>query len=165
MKSKSSIVSSSDILKVKLADQDNLIELFKAFVRLEQTCLENNLNYLSACQIGIPISLFVFKKQETFECFCNCKYEGIGTKIKSIEQCPSILDKNLKYRTFELERFFEVDIIGHKLNLIDNSSCGLVLVEFNLREQGRNAIIFQHEIDHCNSICIDQIGKEINLFK
>lgn len=165
MKNKDRIFEVKDFLKIESVDNYSLIDLYKIFIRLELFCLENNLGSLSACQIGIFLPLFVLKRKEKFEYYFNCSYLGLGEKIKSIEECVSISDSKGKYRTFEVERFLELDIRGKKLDIIQSSkNDGLSVSDVKIKEDGKISLIFQHEIDHCFGISLLNIGKEINLF-
>jgi len=165
MKNNDLILNVENFPKVNQKNDQNLFESFDIFSRLENICRERNLFSLSACQIGVPSSLFVFRRENKFDYFFDCDYVGIGQTIQSIEQCSSIFGDSGNYRTFEVSRFFEVDISGKLLDICrEPNSSGLISKEVNFRESGRNAVIFQHEIDHCKNISISQIGKEINLF-
>lgn len=165
MKNKDRILEESNLPIPQEVQNENLVDLFKIFIRLEYVCKENNLQALSACQIGVPLSLFVFARNGSFEYYFNCSYEGLGENITCIEESCSILNEIGKYRTFEVSRFSEVDIRGKRLDIYNNVndetfSCSDIF----LKEENRNAVIFQHEIDRCRGISIGQIGKEINLF-
>jgi peptide deformylase len=165
VKNKDSILPIQQILPVNSIGRDNPVDLYKIFIRLELLCIEKGLESLSACQIGVSLPLFVFKRNGIFEYYFNCRYIGRGEKISSIEECVSISNSQGKYKTFELARFFELDIEGKRLDIGKSSNNdGFLVSEVNFRETGKNALIFQHEIDHCSGISLLDIGKEINLF-
>lgn len=165
MKKNEIILKQEEKLQINQISNEKLVDLFKIFVCLEQICLKNRLESLSACQIGIPLEAFVIFRNQKFGYFFNCSYDGIGEKITSIEECSSIVDNFGKYKTFEVSRFLEIDIHGKMLDISNSpSDDGFVVTEVNFRTSGKQSILFQHEIDHCKGVFISSIGREINLF-
>lgn len=165
MKKNEIILKQEETLKINQVSSEKLVDLFKIFICLEQICVEKGLESLSACQIGIPLSAFVIFRNQKFEYFFNCSYDGIGDKITSIEECCSVVDAFGKYKTFEVSRFLEIDIYGKMLDISRSpSDDGFVVTDINFRASGKQSILIQHEIDHCEGIFISSIGKEINLF-
>lgn len=155
------IVPVDEIPQATEALTDNLIDLFKLATKLEQVCFSKNGIGISAVQVGIPIKFFVINRNNSFEYYLNCDYEGYGEKVKSIEGCLSLLDKDGNTRRFEVERYSEVTVKGKQLIITDSSS--LELKDINLVEKGLYSIVFQHEIDHQykRNRMIDVIGKEM----
>ncbi len=155
------IVPVDQIPEAAEAPTDNLIELFKLATKLEQVCFSKHGIGISAVQVGIPIKFFVINRGTSFEYYLNCEYQGSGDKIKSIEGCLSLLDKDGNTRRFEVERYPEVTVKGKQLIVTNSSS--LELKDINLVEKGLYSIVFQHEIDHQykRDRMIDVIGKEM----
>lgn len=165
MKNKDSILPVQKFSPIRSICQEASVDLYKIFVRLELVCIENGLQSLSACQIGVPLPLFVFRRNNFFEYYFSCTYRGCGEKISSIEECVSISNSQGKYKTFEVLRFLELDIEGKRLDIGKSSiNDGFLVVDVFLRETGKTALIFQHEIDHCSGISLLDVGREINLF-
>lgn len=142
---------------------DNTIELFKLATKLEQICFAKHGIGISAVQVGVPSKFFVINRGSSFEYYLNCEYEGSGEKIKSIEGCLSLLDKDGNTRRFEVDRFPEITVKGKQLVITDFG--GLILKDVNFKETGLYSIVFQHEIDHQykRDRMIDVIGTEIEL--
>lgn len=123
---------------------------------MEFICNKNHGLSLSATQIGVPLKMFIIKQGKEYDNYINCHYEGVGSKIKSIEGCLS-LNKNQR---FEVERYYSIIAKGLKLEVEDS---GLKLLELNCKKEGVQSIIFQHEVDHCDFLNrIDEKGIEIN---
>ena len=155
------IVPVDQIPEAAEASTDNLIELFKLATKLQQVCFFRNGIGISAVQVGVPIKFFVINRGTSFEYYLNCEYEGSGEKIKSIEGCLSLLDKDGNTRRFEVERYSEITVKGKQLVITDSSS--LMLKDVNTVEKGLYSIVFQHEIDHQykRNRMIDIIGREM----
>lgn len=128
---------------------------------MQEICQKEDGIGLSAVQIGIPINFFVINFDEGFRFFVNCEYESLSEKkIKGIEGCLSIKGIDGKPKSFLVERFEEVKITGKEL-IPDSMS----LVDIDLTPTDFFRVVFQHEIDHAHQITIDQIGKEVYLWK
>lgn len=164
MKNTISIVSLDQIPEAADVPTDNLLSLFRIITQMEKLCNEQDGIGLSACQVGIPLKLFVVQRGSGYEYYLNCEYIGIGEKVKSIEGCLSLRDESGNLRRFEVERYPSVVIRGQQLKVSDSPS--LVLENIDRIEHGLYSIVFQHEIDHNfkREKMIDIIGKEIELF-
>lgn len=158
-----SLVPLQDIPKAQDVLSDDVVLLFKLFMQLEYICTVEKGIGLSAVQIGVPLKVFVVFRDDKFEYYLNCEYEGHGDKGKSIEGCLSLKDGNGNVRRFEVDRYASVTIRGKQLKLSDSFS--LVLEDVSKTEDGLFAVVFQHEIDHFEGRdkMIDNIGKEIEL--
>lgn len=151
--------------EIPLAEQvptDNLLDLFKLSVYMEDLCHKNSGVGLSAVQVGIPWNLFVMLKENGNECFVNSSYEGIGAKIKSIEGCLSLKNKHGDLRRFEVNRFEKIIFRGQQLK-VQKDEPQLFLENFEREVQGFDSIVIQHESDHALGVLISDIGKEITL--
>jgi len=158
------LISLEQIPKAKPTPTDNLLDLYKLGIYMEQICFENKGVGLSAVQVGIPYDFFVVLNMKKNEYFFHCSYEGIGDKIKSIEGCLSIKNEFGELKRFEVERFKTIKFSGKKLLVSDNEP-ELSVQEFEQEVSNFNAIIYQHEIDHQNGILISDFGKEIFLHR
>lgn len=158
-----SLVSLENIPKANDVLTDDLIGIFRIFAQLEYNCTAENGIGLSAVQLGIPMKMFVVVRDQKYEYYLNCEYEGRGDKGKSIEGCLSLKDKNGDIRRFEVERYPSITIKGQQLHISDSLS--LQLEDINRIENGLFAVVFQHEIDYFSGRekMIDNIGKEIEL--
>lgn len=142
---------------------NNLTEIYKLCMEMQEICDQNEGVGLSAVQLGNPYRLFVIKKSEqsfftnSFGWFLNCEYIPTfkANRISSMEGCLSLKDKLGKLRFFNLNRYDEVKVTGQMLtedlNIINVNEI------LSVKKQG---IVFQHEIDHQNGILISQLGKE-----
>lgn len=139
---------------------DDFLSLYKLAVYMENLCFKNEGIGLSATQIGVPLNFFIILKPEGNEYYVNSIYEGIGEKIKSIEGCLSLKDKNGNLRRFEVERYQKIRFKSKKLCFVDQ----LYLEDVDKEVEGLFSIVFQHEIDHSHQILISDIGKEIRIF-
>ena len=158
------LVDTKDIPLACVTPTDNLLDLYKLGMHMEQICLDNNGVGLSAVQVGIPYDFFVIINFKKNEYFFHCTYEGFGEKFKSIEGCLSLKDSNGNLQRYEVERFEKIKIKGKRLLVSDNDPM-LVISEFEEDVDNFNAIIYQHEIDHQNGILISQIGKPIYIHR
>lgn len=135
----------------------NLIEVFKVCNQMEKICNDNKGVSLSAFQIGLPWNLFVINRNNSYDYYLNCSYQGLGGFTNSIEGCLSIRNKNEQTRRFEVKRHSEVIVTGQRL-IVENN---LFFENFSVKEEGFYSIVFQHEIDHSQGILIQDIGKEV----
>lgn len=170
-KDKLSIVSVENIPKTaNLIAEDNVVELYKLFLQLENLCLTENGVGLSAVQAGLPWQVFVVRidffdksiKTPTFRYFLNCEYLPTEASKKSIsvEGCLSLRDNLGRLRSFRLERFDKVVVRGRELIFRPE----LKLIDVNeVFDQGQ-AIVLQHEIDHGMNILISDIGQELDIW-
>ena len=127
---------------------------------MELVCVKNQGIGLSAVQVGVPYNLFLINDSK-IEYFVNCSYTGLSNdKIISVEGCLSLPlmagNQKIGYRQFEVERYKQVEITGQQL-IVGKE---LRLQDFKEVCGGIRAVVFQHEIDHANSILITK-GKEI----
>lgn len=157
------IVPLIEIPKAETTPTDDLLALFRIFVKMEYLCEQQQGIGLSACQVGIPLNLFVVKRNTEYQYFLNCEYIGLGEKIKSIEGCLSLRDKYGELRRFEVERFPKIKIKGKRLMVSNTPSLSLLDID-QIEEDELYSIVFQHEIDHNRGReqMIDVIGKEID---
>lgn len=162
MKSKNfSIVSVENIPLAVDTPTDDLFDLFRVITQMEQICTIQQGIGLAAVQIGVSWKLFVIKRDDEYEYYVNCEYEGIGEKEKSIEGCLSLRDSFGNLRRFEVDRYPSILLKGKQLKISDST---LVLEDVDRLEYGLYAVVFQHEIDHHRNILISNIGKEIEFF-
>jgi peptide deformylase len=105
---------------------------------------------LAAIQIGYKYHAFYIKETKTL--YLNCKYCNYGQFTYPIKEgCLSIPNK-----TFLVHRAPIIYVNGYiyQNNKIDELQYTIFYSPLSY--------IFQHEIDHCNLITINQIGQEIN---
>ena len=160
MQNKHSIISIKEAPKAGPTPTKDLVLLFKTCNQMEKLCRENGGVGLHAIQIGLPWDLFIINRNENYEFYFNCSYEGIGNTSMSIEGCLSIKDDTcLKLRRFQVARYSEVLVKGIRLLCND----AIKSEPFQSVEKGKQAVIFQHEIDHSLGISIADFGKEIQL--
>lgn len=159
-----SLVSLELIPKAEPVPLDNLLDIFKIAVSMENLCQKESGIGLSAVQCGIPWSFFVVNRNDQYEYYLNCEYVGLGEKVKSIEGCLSLRNKSGELRRFEVDRFNKVNILGKELKVVDGK---LVLFDVDKTEEDLYAVVFQHEIDHNfkREKMIDKIGKELELIR
>ena len=152
---------------------DNLLEVYKVCLQLEELCEKERGIGISAVQAGLPWKLFLVKSDGSLEYanknkygyFINCHYKNTTEKrICSLEGCLSLRSDEGRLRQFQVERFTDIQLIGYQLIL---KKSYIVLekleVEFDLSLVNQS-IIFQHEIDHQNGILISNNGRELLLW-
>jgi peptide deformylase len=161
LKSLPKIVPVAEIPKGQDVPLDNLLEVFRVCTQLERICYDHDGVGLSAVQVGIPWNMFVKLNsiKPFYECYINCRYEGIGDKELSIEGCLSLQDANSALRRFEVMRYEKIRMIGKELIVNEKPD----IIEYNKELGGLSAIVCQHEIDHAHQILISDIGLEIEL--
>lgn len=152
-----SIVPVVDIPKGENVPTDNLLDIFRIVTQMEQICTNQNGIGLAATQLGLPLNLFIVQRNNGYEYYLNCEYEGIGDKHPSIEGCLSLRDSAGNLRKFEVQRFSSVKIKGKQLKIGRNPV--LQLEDVDRIENGLYAVVFQHEIDHQFQILISDEGK------
>jgi peptide deformylase len=157
LKNQLSIVD--EIPASKDVSNENLFDIFKLSNKMEKICIENNVLGLSALQVGIPLNFFVFKKENTFECFLNCDYEEIGERYKSIESCLNFKNKN-KLRSFVIKRSSEIKVFGKKMVLYPE----ILLEDFVDIKKGVDAVFFAQLIDLQKGKLISQLGEELDFY-
>jgi peptide deformylase len=145
---------------------ENLVHLYKTCQQMYEVCWQLNGIGLSAVQVGIPWRLcVVMLKSGKFRNIVNAYYAPTedSEDITSLEGCLSLKTKKGALRHFEVKRCSKIVVVGKELK---EENGQLVLVDFEETmsvDDGRDAIVFQHEIDHHLSILISDIGKEIQL--
>jgi peptide deformylase len=134
-------------------------ELFNIGKKMEEICLKNKGIGLSAVQVGIPYNFFILYRNNKFEYYLDCSYEGNNDLIESVEGCLSLMNNDGSFRSFQLKRHSEVTIKGKYLKRYPEGN--IKIKQFEKKENGFYGIVFQHEIDHAFGILISQIGKEL----
>jgi peptide deformylase len=141
---------------------EDLVNLFKLGLLLEEFCEKQKGVGISAVQVGIPFDFFVVKFPDQYRFFLNCTYEPLDeSKEKSLEACLSLKTLIGGLRFFEVDRHSKVKIKGKELI----HDIELKIVDFEFVPDESFKIVFQHEIDHSQQILISQIGKEVFLWE
>jgi peptide deformylase len=156
-KQKLAIVPAADIPKASNCPTDNLLQVYKICLGMEQVCTENSGVGLSAVQVGVPWKLYIVRDGSGYRYFVDCEYKGAGDKFDSLEGCLSLKNVDGSSRHFIVSRFRKVVVSGKELVFVDSK---LALKEIDLEFGNLAAVIHQHEIDHHNDILISEIGKE-----
>jgi peptide deformylase len=140
---------------------DKIENYLKLSVALQIFCSSNNGVGLASVQCGIPNRLFVASEDSVhYRTFIDCKYEGVGEKIDSMEGCLSIKDEKGRLRRFLLKRYKKIRLKGFELILNDLNK---KYKEIDEVFEGLFAVVLQHEIDHNDGTLICDIGKEIEV--
>lgn len=153
--------------KIQDVPFDDPIKILKVCQQLQLLCEKQKGIGISAVQVGIPWKLFLIKGDGTlpslpknlYKYFLNCTYTATNDeRVVSLEGCLSIRSPDGRLRSFQVERYKFIKIVGYTLNI--NSKIYLEKFDADIRidQQG---VVFQHEIDHQNGILISDIGKEI----
>jgi len=140
---------------VKEAD---LEEINKIGEKLSYTCAMLKGEGLSASQVGIKKRMFVYRiNEKVFKLILNPRYVPSATsKRKVVEGCLSYTKKYI------IKRLKHVTAIYQSYNAEKK-----IFVDERQHLYGKEAIIFQHETDHCGngegniSRTIRMIGEEI----
>lgn len=155
------LIESSKLNLAKDFCSEDLVDLYKIYNRLEFFCLKNNLESLTAVQLGIDCKVLVIKNiTNSFDCYVNCSYQGSGNLIKSLESCPSI-KINGSLQVYEVNRYQNILLTGMEF---DHHKVELFPVSVTLT--GKTAAILQHEIDHFygQDKLLSKIGSAIELY-
>jgi len=159
-----SIVPVDKIPKGEEVPLEDLLDIFRHAVFMQNLCLQLDGIGLSAVQVGIPWNLFVVNDEKEGGIFLNCSFEGIGEKDQdSIEGCLSLKGQNGKLRRFSVKRYKKVRVKGKKL-LVQRGDPQFVLQEIDKEYDGLFSVVFQHEIDHALGILISDSGTEIHIW-
>jgi peptide deformylase len=115
---------------------------------------------LAGPQVGIPYNVLMIEKQST-KCICiyfNSSYKAIPKTdfVLSTEECLS-----LPNRTYSVKRFRSIEVHTHtpKYNMMSPTRKIKTISSETYYPNIDLGIMFQHEIDHCNGIFIDDIGR------
>jgi len=97
---------------------------------------------LAACQVGIFERFFVAKIKGTWGVFINPVYKPLSCRYLSTQMC---IEECLSYRgeKYAVRRYVKIFAAASGYRTVLN---------------GIDAIVFQHETDHCNGITIKMIG-------
>ena len=148
---------------VKDVPLDNLMNIYKVYQDMEAICREeNNALGLAAVQVGIPWRMFVIINNDgKYDCYLNCSYSSVDNEKRLfIEGCLSIRNEDNSIKTYRVERWKDVRIIGKKLLFEED----LALQDVNEILSSNESIVFQHEIDHQDGILISDIGEEFEVW-
>lgn len=120
----------------------------KIVLELKETMRANNLEYLTAPQIGHQYRIFCIKfGKSDYRTFINPVITNNSAFQLVRETCVSIPEK-----TFIMPRFGNIEVI-YVTPLGKIESRKIV---------GRSAVVFNHCIDHLNGLLISDIGLEID---
>lgn len=141
---------------------EDLVNLFKLGLLLQDFCEKQKGIGLSAVQVGLPFDFFAVKFTDQYRFFLNCTYEPLDElKEKSLEACLSLRTLAGELRFFEVDRHSKIKVKGKELKY----DLELKIVDFEFIPDESSKIVFQHEIDHSQQILISQIGKEVFLWE
>lgn len=159
-----SIVPVDKIPKGEEVPLDDLLNVFRHGVYMQNICLQLDGIGLSAVQLGIPWNFFIVNDQKEGGFFLNCSYEGIGEKDQdSIEGCLSLRNEKGQLRRFSVKRYKKIRVKGKKM-LVQRGDPQFVLEEFDKELDGLFSVVFQHEIDHANQVLISDFGTEVHIW-
>lgn len=144
-----------------VSPKDDLMRMYAVARAMEEICRSTKAMGLSACQVGLPWSVFIAKvgfrgEKPEFRHFIDCSYEPSSDfKSFSVESCPSLLKEFHK-----VERHNSVIVTGLVLIADDE---GVSLDCFKEEFSGIDSVLMQHEIDHCGgrSNMIDYVGERV----
>lgn len=140
---------------------EDLVDLLKLGLLMQELCVKQKGIGLSAVQVGLPLDFFIVSFPSQYRYFLNCKYEPLNdSKEKSLEACLSLRNLTGDLRFFEVQRHSSISVKGKELI----SEPELAVVDFESIPDESVKIVFQHEIDHSRQILISQIGKEVFLW-
>lgn len=143
---------------------DDLMDIYRLAIYMEELCIKNRGVGLSATQVNVPYNFFIAIKDIGFEYLVNCSYDGIGEKINYLEGCLSLRNDDGTLKQYEVLRFSKIKLKGKKL-VVSPTDPTLTLIDVDEDVSGFKCIICQHEIDHANGILISQIGKQISIHR
>ena len=157
-----------EIKEVPLETQENLLDAYKLCLQLEELCDKLGGEGIAAVQVGIPSKLFLVKSNGThlfapkgkYGYFINCAYEPTTNSktVVSLEGCLSLRSPDGRLRRFQVERQSEITLRGQRLYIQNNK---IMLKKLDIEIIGEQAVVFQHEVEHCSAILISDIGKEL----
>jgi len=141
---------------------EDLVNLLKLGLLMQDLCEKQKGAGISAVQVGVPFDFFAVKFTDQYRFFLNCTYEPLDElKEKSLEACLSLRTLVGELRFFEVDRHSNIKVKGKEL--IHEPE--LKIVDFECIPDESLKIVFQHEIDHSFGVLISQIGKEVFLWE
>lgn len=140
---------------------DNLMSIYKTCLDLQDACEVGDGVGLSAVQVGIAWKLFVVRYGNKFSYFVNCTYEPLVDPrlrtLQSIENCLSLRKEDGSFRSFLVNRYPKIKVVGKSLVIGEYPA----IHDVDLRlDNDKYSVIFQHEIDHQEGVLINDIGEE-----
>jgi peptide deformylase len=125
-------------------------ELYKKSKEMIEYCKANKGIGLAGPQIGINKKFFVWSKDGIeFETIFNPIYYRDGNKYETIETCLSFPGV-----PYIVKRWKYILVIYYSFD-------GEKLLKRNEKINKNQAVIFQHETDHCNGKTIDLLGRKL----
>jgi peptide deformylase len=157
MKNKSLVAYSEVPRKTEEVSRDDPAEVFKKLNCLRVICARERGIGLAAVQIGMTDRMFVVRNpDDSFRFFINTKYLPVGEQtFTSCESCLSIPG-----RMFLVPRKSEIRVVGTEVFV--GSEVTFKDVDFTESDPLYSAV-FQHEIDHCDGVMINEVGQEIRV--
>lgn len=141
---------------------EDLVDLFKLGLLMQELCTKQEGIGLSAVQVGVPFDFFIVNFSSHYRFFFNCKYEPISdAKETSLEACLSLRNLVGGLRYFEVNRYVSVRVKGKELIWEPE----LKVIDCELTPEEVFKVVFQHEIDHSSGTLISKIGKEVFMWK
>lgn len=137
---------------------DIVADLHKIAQQLMEEVKERKALGIAAPQVGIPKKMAIVRLQgeegDALVPVVNPQYFPAGARRQYIEGCLSYGDQDFqvkRYKTIKV-RCFVFEEEEEKIRLRP--------AEFKL--SGRDALVLQHETDHCNGITLAHKGKKIS---
>ncbi len=143
---------------------DKLSDLYNIFFRMQEVCEREKGVGIAAPQLGLPYNLFICMDNTSlkYNYYVNSKIIYYSPESgQSLEGCLSIRSPEGRLRHFQVERSNFIYVKCSKL-IVDGK---LELEEIdNLKLEGLDSIVFQHEMDHCLGLSILDKGKEFFVY-
>ena len=134
---------------------DVVPDLYEISKQLIEEVNKHNALGIAAPQVGIPKKLAIVRfkgeegKKDTLLPVINPLYFPKGSRAQFIEGCLSYEDEEFTIKRYKSikARFFAFDPEGKVIRPVE-----MIL-------SGRDALVFQHEADHCNGVTCATKGK------
>lgn len=134
--------------------RDDPVGLLKRFSAMVALCEASNGIGLAAVQVGWTDRMFIVKTKSGFRYFVNTSYAPLGEeKFTSCEGCLSLPGK-----AYLVPRYKSVRVTGSEL--LVQGAVTIEDVAFDVDDPLYTAV-YQHEIDHCFGVMINEIGREV----
>lgn len=157
--------------EIKDVPTDNLMQIYKVCLEMENICRRFQGIGLSAVQVGIPWKLFIVRyspltPQEYFGYYINCDYAPLvdvnQKHMQSVEGCLSLRKKNGSSRQFIVDRYPKIKVVGKVLKAGDKLSLEDINQNFD-DPKDIYTVVMQHECDHNLGILISHVGIEMEM--
>lgn len=146
-----SVVENAECDEVIPEEMDDIKKLGEAMIRL---CVEQGGLGLAAPQVGVMKKMFIWMNgSNTFQIVCNPKFFPDKKQTNTVEGCLTYPGKQYYMKRFKSG--------NARWDVLDPKNPKKLKRNFRTLS-GERALVFQHELDHCEGKTIEMLGELMN---